>query len=347
MTKIVTTIGPASSDIGSLMYFKEHDVEIARLNFSHNDSNWHIETAKRARQAGLKVLFDLSGPKLMLGSLTHSLEISTGSEIILEKEKVGIEYPCYQKRENKNIIALPLYYSLDKFVKPGDTVLIDDGKVELEVETTEENKILCKVIFGGLIKNHKGINLPNAKVDLDFLVERDRVMLSDTLAKFKPDYIAPSFVQTIHDINKLNEFVQSILDENGVKDYKPMICTKVEMGEAVKEENLEKIVDASEMIMIARGDLALETKPAHLMVPFLQDKIKKICNEKNKPFIVATQMMESMINTSVPTRAEISDLYRAIYLDKADYIMLSGESAAGEYPKRTVDFMHQMIRLGL
>lgn len=343
MTKIIATIGPASEDIGSLMFFKEHQVEIARLNFSHNNSQWHIETANLARKAGLEIMFDLAGPKVILGDLTHEIEVSTGSKVVLEKQKPDIEYPNYQKKDGQRLVVLPLYYDLKEFVKNDHQILIDDGKVELKTVQTTDTEILCEVVHGGKIKSHKGINLPDSNLELNFLVKRDRVMLSDTLAVVKPEYIAPSFVKTLADLQKLENYLKELLAENQIKDYMPKICTKIEMGEAVEDKNLTEIVDYSDMIMIARGDLALETKPSHLQVPFLQEKIKKLCQTKNKPFIVATQILESMMQISVPTRAEVSDLYRAIYLDKANYIMLSGESAAGDYPKKAVQVMSDMI----
>jgi pyruvate kinase len=343
MTQIIATIGPSSENIGTLMFFKEHSVDIARLNFSHNTSLWHIETAKIARKAGLKIMIDLAGPKVILGDLTHETNISKDTQIILEKQKPGIEYPNYHKKDNQTIIALPLYYDLKDFVKKDHQILIDDGKVELKVLEVEGDEILCEVIYGGKIKSHKGINLPDSSIELDFLVKRDRVMLADTLAVIKPEYVAPSFVKTLQDLKKLENYLKEILEKAGVKDYMPKICTKIEMGEAVESKNLEQIVDYSDMIMVARGDLALETKPSHLQVPFLQEKIKQVCRSKNKPFIIATQILESMMQISVPTRAEVSDLYRAIYLDKADYVMLSGESAAGDHPKKAILVMHDMI----
>jgi pyruvate kinase len=343
MTKIIATIGPASEDIGSLMYFKEHDVEIARLNFSHNTSQWHIHTAKLARKAGLEIMFDLAGPKVILGDLSHEIQVANKSEIILEKQKPNVEYPNYEKVGEKTTILLPLYYDLKDFVLPSHQIMIDDGKVELKVLKIENEKIFCEVVFGGTIKSHKGINLPDSSLDLDFLVKRDRVMLADTVSEVKPEYIAPSFVKTLRDLKKLENYLKEILESAGIENYMPKICTKIEMGEAVDDKNLSEIVDYSDMIMIARGDLALETKPSHLKVPFLQEKIKQICKSKNKPFIVATQILESMMQISVPTRAEISDLYRAIYLDNADFIMLSGESAAGYYPKKAIKVMFDMI----
>jgi pyruvate kinase len=343
MTKIITTIGPASQDIGTLMFFAEHGVEIARLNFSHNIPQWHIETGKKARQAGLKLMVDLAGPKVLVGDLDYELEVEQGTLIIFEKQNHNKKYPLWEKDNNQEILVLPCYFNITEFVKVGDDILIDDGKVNLVIEKIENQRILSKVKFGGKIKSHKGINLPDTDLKIDFLVERDRDFLMAVLPKLKPEIIAPSFVKTSKDLNLLNSFIQKIKEENNMLDYNPEICTKVEMGEVVEDKNLNEIIEKSQMIMIARGDLALEAKPLHIGVPFLQEKIKKLCQQKNTPFVIATQILESMFSSPVPTRAEVSDLYRAVVIDKADYIMLSAESAAGKYARKCVELMHEMI----
>ena len=187
--------------------------------------------------------------------------------------------------------------------------------------------------------------MPLSSIDIDFLVSRDREFLSKVIPAIKPEYVAPSFVKTKADLDKLRDFLKTILAENGIVNYFPKICTKVEMGEAVEDANLNEIVNDSDMIMIARGDLAVETVPNHIKVPFYQENIKRLCKQKGKPFIVATQILETMSDNPVPTRAEMSDLYRAVVLDEADYVMLSGESAAGQFPQKCVQLMHDMIRL--
>jgi pyruvate kinase len=165
------------------------------------------------------------------------------------------------------------------------------------------------------------------------------------LPVLKPEVVAVSFVKTVKDLELLKSFIKKILSENKISDYFPKICPKLEMGEAVKDENLETIVDFSDLVMIARGDLALEAHPLHINVPFNQEKIKHVCRQQNKPFIVATQILESMIDSPVPTRSEVSDLYRAVILDEADFVMLSAESAAGKYGRKCVDLMKTMIKL--
>jgi pyruvate kinase len=342
MTAIVTTIGPVSQDLDTLNFFREHNVEIARLNFSHGTSVWHIETGIKARQAGLKLMLDLAGPKVLIGDLENSVELVSGSVLAIEKQQDGKVYPLSEKVGGEDRLILPSLFDLSKFVAVGHPVLIDDGKVILEVVEVTGNQAICKVSHGGLVKNHKGINLPETQLDIDFLVERDREMLTATINELKPEIVAPSFVKTVKDLHLLKDFLKSIITIEG---YFPEICTKVEMGEAVKKDNLEAIVDNSEMIMIARGDLALEAQPLHIMVPFLQEEIIAVCRAKNKPFIVATQILETMSACPVPTRSEVSDLYRAVIINKANYVMLSGESAAGQFPRKCVELMSDMIKM--
>jgi pyruvate kinase len=351
MTKIITTLGPSSENIEILKFFWEHKVEIARLNYSHNTVEWHLKTAQKAREIGLKLMVDLDGPKVLLGDIERETEIINGNIVVLEKQIPGKIYPIWEEIEGENLMVLPSYFDLTKFLKVDKTVLIDDGKLELRSQKISGKKVFCKVIFGGNLKSHKGINLPDTDLKIDFLVERDKAMLKASLKEMKPEYIAPSFVKTMEDLNLLEEFLESILgykkpnkmNLEGV--YFPKICTKLEMAEVMEDQNLMQIIDYSDMLMIARGDLALETFPLHITVPKLQDKIAKLCQQKNKPFVVATQILESMTNSPVPTRAEMSDLYRAVHLNKADFVMLSAESAAGKFPIKCVQLMENMINL--
>lgn len=346
MTRIITTIGPSSQDIGTLLYFAEHKVEYARLNYSHNVPEWHIEIGKKARQAGLKLLADLSGPKIRLGDIEHDLDIQDGQNVIFEKQLPEKSYPYWEKLEDFEAPVLPTNIDLSEFLKVDKDILVDDGKLHLICKKVSGERVQAQVIFGGKVKTHKGINLPGTDVRIPFLTERDKAFLRSTLDILRPEYVANSFVKTAQDVRNNKEFIRNLLNERGVSDYFPKICTKVEMGEAVQPENLAQIIDESDMIMIARGDLALESHPLHTRVPFVQEEIKKLCNQKNKPFIVATQVLESMANSPVPTRAEVSDLYRAVVLDKANYVMLSGESASGEFPRKCVDLMETMILEG-
>ena len=343
MTKIITTIGPSSQDIGTLLYFAEHKVEYARLNYSHNVPEWHIEIGKKARQAGLKLLADLSGPKIRLGDLDHDVDIESQQRVFFEKQLAEKSYPFWEKLENHEVLVLPTNIDLAEFIQTGKDILLDDGKLHFICKKVTQGRIEAEVIFGGVVKTHKGINLPGTDVKIDFLTERDKAFLRSTVEILRPEYIACSFVKTAQDVRSNKQFIKNLLDERGVTDYFPKICTKVEMGEAVEPDNLSQIIDESDMIMIARGDLALESHPLHTSVPFIQEEIKRLCNEKDKPFIVATQVLESMSSSPVPTRAEVSDLYRAVVLDKANFVMLSGESASGQFPRKCVDLMETMI----
>lgn len=340
MTKIITTIGPASQEEEVLNFFKEHSVAITRLNFSHNSPQWHIEVGKKCRQAGFILMADLAGPKILLGSLrVEKTTIKTKEQIVIETQDPKHEYPYHEEGR----MVLPCQFHIEKFVKAGQPILIDDGKIQCVVAQVEGNKVICDVQHGGLVKSNKGVNLPLSSIDIDFLVERDRRFLSEIVPVIRPEYVAPSFVKTKADLDKLKNFLQSILAEHNITDYYPKICTKVEMGEAVESDNLRDIVEHSDMIMIARGDLALETLPNHIKVPFYQAKIKLLCKQTNTPFVVATQMLETMCESPVPTRAEMSDLYRAVVIDQADYVMLSGETAVGQFPTKCVELMHDMI----
>lgn len=169
----------------------------------------------------------------------------------------------------------------------------------------------------------------------------DRRLIEKLLPKIQPKYVATSFVKTVEDIRRLKVAIREALPN--VKDYFPRIVAKIEMAEAIEPTNISKIIEECEMIMVARGDLALETTPVHIRVPFIQAELVELCQQLKKPFIIATQILESMITCPVPTRAEVSDLYRAVVLDKANYVMLSGEAAVGQYPKECVRIMHDLI----
>ena len=343
MTKIITTLGPSSQTMDILDYFAKHSVAIGRLNFSHNVASWHIETGFLARKAGLELLVDLAGPKVLVGDLVSPVELQTGSKVIIYEQDLVQNEQLWFKQESAALTTIPCMFKIQKFVEPGKIVLIDDGKITLKVLEIYEDHIVCDVVFGGIVKNHKGINLPGSHVEIPFLVERDIELLSAVLPVLKPEYVAPSFVQAMNQLDELKVFMKDVLDKAGVKDYFPKICTKLEMAAAVNEPVLSHLIEESDMLMIARGDLALEAEPLNLSVPFYQEKIKKMCQSAGKPFVVATQMLESMMNSPVPTRAEVSDLYRAVVTDQADYIMLSGESAAGQFPIQCVNLMNEMV----
>ena len=341
-TKIVATIGPASNNQEVMSFFAAHSVTIARLNFSHGNPESHRESALLARGNGLELLFDLPGPKIRLGEVTQNLVIKTSDTIALENQEKDQNYP-FENVQNQQVF--PFQFPIDKFVQSGHKILVDDGKLELEVLEIKDQKVICKVVFGGVVKSKKGLNMPNSQLEVPFLGERDIMMLEALLVEIKPEYVAASFVKTKFELMELKELLTKILTKAGVNDYFPKICPKLEMAEAVSDKNLPEIVAESDIIMIARGDLALETEPAHILVPFLQEKIIKECQKQSKPFITATQALESMCDFPVPTRAEVSDLYRSVVTDKANYVMLSGESAAGIFPTKAVQVMHDVIQM--
>jgi pyruvate kinase len=339
-TRIITTIGPTSLTPETLSFFAAHSVELARLNFSHGQSEWHVKAGQICRSHGLQLLIDLGGPKIRTGEMKQELEVATGQQIILEKENVESgDYP----RQRDGFWVIPTAVDLSKDIEAGRIILVDDGKISLKVDKIQNSEVFCTVTFGGPIKSRKGLNMPGGSLNVEFLTKRDREMLRATLPELKPEVVACSFVRSVEDILLIKNFIQQLIEENGLHDYFPKICAKIEQYEAVQDGHLEKIVAASDLIMIARGDLALEVAPVHIQVPFYQEKIKRVCREQNKPFVVATQILESMINSPVPTRAEISDLYRAVITDTADYVMLSGESAVGSFARECVTLMHTMI----
>jgi pyruvate kinase len=343
-TKIITTIGPSSLSIDTLKFFKQNNVEFARLNFSHSASDWHLEAAKVCRGADLKILMDLGGPKIRLGVLHNDTDIKTGEKVVLENYKESLSYPFHLQSGE---IVLPVAVDISTALKKDRIVLVDDGKLALKVEKIEDYRVFCVVETGGIFKSRKGVNLPKSSLQISFLTDRDKSMITETLAEIKPEVVACSFVKTKADIEEMKNFISKVIQEQNIDpNYFPKICCKLEQHELFVDNNLEEIIQDCDIIMIARGDLALEVTPTHLVLPFLQEKIIQVCKKYNKPFVVATQILESMIDCPVPTRAEVSDLYRAVMLDKADFIMLSGESAMGKYPTQCVKLMNDMITQG-
>jgi len=344
MTSIITTIGPASLQSSVLEFFASHGVKIARLNFSHGTAAWHTEAGHLCRSYGFDLMLDLAGPKVLLGSLTADSEITTGEEIIIEEQVATKEYPYEENINGKTMRVFPCQFPLYQYIEgAGATILINDGYLRLTAISKENERVVAKVDFGGVVKSNKGVNLPGTKLDIHFLVDRDLELLRDCLPALLPEWVAPSFVKSTEDLETLKAYILKLKEEFSLPaDYMPKICTKLEMSEVVTDEELPKVIDASDMVMVARGDLALETTPAHIETPFLQEKIVALAHSKNKPVVVATQILESMISSPVPTRAEVSDLYRAIHINKAEFVMLSGETAAGKFPEKCVEVMYNM-----
>jgi len=322
-TKIVCTIGPVTESEKVLTKLVEHGMNVMRLNFSHGDFAEHqlrvdnIKKVSKNLNTSIAILQDLGGPKIRIGEFEGGVAIlKEGEQFILttdnvlgNSEKVSINYPL-----------------LPKEVKVGNPILLHDGKKELKVVEIKGNDVLCKVIVGGEIKSKRGVNLPGSDLSVSSITEKDKKDLEFGL-KNDVDYIALSFVRRPEDIMELRE----ILDKAGSE---AKIIAKIETPQAIK--NIDEIIKLSDGIMVARGDLAIEI-PAE-DVPLTQKMLIKKCNEAGKPVITATQMLESMIKSPVPTRAEVSDVANAI-LDGTDAVMLSEETTLGDFPIEAVKVM--------
>jgi pyruvate kinase len=342
-TKIIATLGPVSADESTLSYFKNHAVEIARLNFSHDTVQGHTDRGLLAKSVGLELLVDLGGPKIRLGEFMEIVQLQSEEIICLEHQNFDIDYPRDFNYTDKLVKVLPCRFEISESVVPGRTLLLDDGKVRLEVVEVVDQKVFAKVVVAGSVKSGKSVNLPYSTVNLPFLTDRDKHMLRETIAVLRPEYVACSFVKTAQDVTTMKDYIQYCLDWFEIKDYFPKICVKLETHEVLQPENLEGIIEACDIAMVARGDMALETLPAHVMVPQHQDEIVRLCQKHKTPFIIATEALDSMIDKPTPSRAEISDIYRSIVINKCDYIMLSGETAGGKYPREAVGIMYDMI----
>jgi pyruvate kinase len=324
-TKIVATIGPATSSQEQLEKLLKAGLNVVRMNFSHGDFSEHQEKVDNGRKAaektGIPVAFlqDLGGPKIRIG------EFATESGRITIKK--GQTFTLTTKAiKGDESIAYVNYKKLPQEIKVGHTVMLDDGKKRLTVTKVQGENIVCKVEVGGELKGRRGVNLPDTDISMSSLTPKDKKDLEFGLSN-DVDFFALSFVRRPKDVLDLRK----ILD--GAKS-KAHIISKIETPQAVA--NIDEIIRISDGIMVARGDLAVEV-PAE-QVPLIQKMIIKKCNEAGKPVITATQMLESMINSPVPTRAEVSDVANAI-LDGTDAIMLSEETTLGQYPIEAVELM--------
>ena len=327
-TKIVCTIGPASRDADTMREMLEAGMNVARLNFSHGTHEEHrktIETFRRVRDEQDRpaaILLDTKGPEIRLGDFENGSEIlEEGDEFTLTSE----ECPGTKERVSTTYKALPSQVSL------GTSILIDDGRVRLRVAGTTEDEVRCIVVNGGKVSNRKGVNIPNQSLDLEYISEADR---QDILfgIEMDVDYVAASFVRSGADVKVL----RSLLNENGGDRIK--IISKIENTEGI--ENFKEILALSDGVMIARGDMGVEVDFEKL--PGIQKKFIKECCKAGKTVITATQMLESMTHSPAPTRAEITDVANAVF-DGTSAVMLSGESAAGDYPVETVKAMAKIV----
>ncbi len=328
-TKIVCTLGPASKDEKVLEQMLKAGMNVARLNFSHGTHDDHRKTIETFRAIRDKldipaaVLLDTKGPEIRLGDFENKSEIiNDGDEFVLTSEK------CMGTAQKASVS----YKDLPSQVETGTNILIDDGRVRLKVLRVEGNDIICTVAAGGKISNRKGVNIPNKSLDLEYISEADR---NDILfgIEMDVDYIAASFVRSGDDVAQLRK----LLDENGGQNIK--IISKIENMEGI--DNFKHILELSDGIMVARGDMGVEVDFEKL--PGIQKKFIKACCKAGKPVITATQMLESMTSNPVPTRAEITDVANAVF-DGTSAVMLSGETAAGEFPVETVKTMAKIVR---
>lgn len=326
-TKIVCTIGPATLDVEVLKNMIKAGMNVARLNFSHGGIEDQekfllaVREASKAVNIPVAILLDTQGPEIRTGKLEESpVLLKAEEEITLVNEDII---------GNEKRISVS-YKNLHTDVKPGTTILIDDGKIELEVKRIEGKDVVCTVMNGGELGNRKSINVPGTHINLPALKEKDIKDLIDG-CKNDFDYIAASFIRTADDVLA----IRKVLEENGGKDIK--IISKIESREGI--DNFKEILEASDGIMVARGDMGVEIPMEE--VPIVQKRFIKECNRAGKIVITATQMLESMTTNPRPTRAEVSDVANAIY-DGTGAIMLSGESAMGKYPVVCVETMSKI-----
>ncbi|MAF81047.1 pyruvate kinase [bacterium] len=331
-TKIVCTIGPASSSQDTLEQMISAGMDVARINFSHGDYDSNLELLEKVRAAAEKVgrhvaiLLDLQGPKIRVGTLPpDGLDLIEGSMATIQAGAASAE---------AGVIPVP-YERLAHDVKAGDHILLDDGTKEVEVLEVKGPRIKAKVVVGGRLISHKGLNVPSVSLSIEAITEKDLADLKFGLQQ-NIDFVALSFVRGAADVEKLRKRIEQDLPD-GVDP--PQIIVKIEKHEAL--ENFDEILAATDAVMIARGDLGLETSATQ--VPLHQKEIIAKCVVAAKPVITATHMLDSMTHTPRPTRAEVSDVANAV-IDHTDATMLSGESAMGKYPVKAVDMMARILR---
>ncbi len=327
-TKIICTIGPSSKSPEMMKRLLLAGMNVARFNFSHGTHDEHhvnISNFRRVRdELGLaaSVLLDTKGPEIRTGTFENGkIELTDGQEFTLTSREV---------EGNSKVVSIT-YKELPKKMKAGDLILINDGLVVVRVMDVTDTDLICTVIHGGKLSDHKGINIPNVDVGMDYLSEQDK---SDLLFGIEEDvdFVAASFVRTAEDARTIRQF----LDDNGGNNIK--LIAKIESTHGV--ENFEDILPLVDGIMVARGDMGVEV--AFQLLPGIQKRFIRRCVQQGKIVITATQMLESMITAPVPTRAEINDVANAVF-DGTSAVMLSGESAAGKYPEEAVTVMRNIL----
>jgi pyruvate kinase len=323
-TKVVATIGPAARDEQVLRQMIRNGMDVARINFSHGDHETHgkaIDDVRRIAQeegAVVAILCDIQGPKIRLGKIVNEpIPLRPGDKITLTLDEAD---------GSNNVVSIP-HPEFVKDIKSGMHLLLDDGKYEFIVTAASARSLVCEVVIGGDLTSRKGVMAPNARLTMAAITDKDRADTLFAISK-QVEYLAMSFVRSPDDVREM----RWLLRHSGGTDI--AIIAKIEKHEAL--ENIEGIIEASDGIMVARGDLGVEI-PAE-EVPFHQKRIIRLCNQAGKPVITATQMLLSMVDNPRPTRAEASDVYNAI-LDGTDAVMLSNETANGHYPARAVETM--------
>ncbi len=327
-TKIIATLGPASSNKDTLRKLFIAGVDVCRLNFSHGTHKEHAELMKTIRELNqeleieVAIMADLQGPKIRTGQIEGNKVMLVAGETI---EFVSEEYLGTAQKVQLD------YEDFSQDVEPGDDILIDDGKIKLEVLAASPGSVTAKIIYGGPLSSRKGVNLPKTNVSLPSLTEKD---IKDAIFAIENDvdWIALSFVRVASDVTELKQLIKR-------KKKKCYVIAKVEKPQAIT--NIDQIIDEADGIMIARGDLGVEVDFDE--VPLLQKMIVQKCIEKGVPVIIATQMMESMVDNFRPTRAEATDVANAV-IDGADTLMLSGETSVGKFPIETIHAMHKIIQ---
>ncbi|MEX0997035.1 MAG: pyruvate kinase [Flavobacteriaceae bacterium] len=329
-TKIVATLGPATQSRETIKKMILAGVDVFRINFSHANYTNVKERIETIREVGKEleftpaILADLQGPKLRVGMMKEEVIVNPGDEILF---CTGDEFEGTSKRVYMNYDTFP------KDVKAGEMILLDDGKLHFQVvSTNKKNEVKAKVIQGGPLRSKKGVNLPNTKISLPALTEKD---LEDAVFAIKQevDWIALSFVRDADDLKILNDLIKEH------SKYKIPVIAKIEKPEAVK--NIKRIIAQCDGLMVARGDLGVEV-PAH-EVPLIQKELVLTAKQARIPVIIATQMMETMITSLTPTRAEVNDVANSV-MDGADAVMLSGETSIGNYPVQVIETMAKILK---
>src|SRR5829696_1031352 len=327
-TKIVATLGPATSTEEAIRELVRLVMDVTRLNFSHGEHEGHLKNAHFVRAAAeslgrnVAVMQDIQGPKIRLGEVVGETELAEESRVIIAPG----DFVGDASRLSTS------YEQIAQDLEPGHRILMDDGLMELKVDGIQDGEVVCRVVNGGRISSHKGLNFPDSSLSVGGLTDKDLEDLRFGVEELGPDWVAASFVRSGDEVKEVKERIREFGGNI------PLI-SKIEKHEAI--EDIEDILQASDGIMVARGDLAVELSAER--VPIEQKRIVARCRRLGKPVIVATQMLESMIRNPRPTRAEVSDVANAIF-DRADAVMLSGETAVGRHPMQSVQEMERICR---